>query len=121
MGMRTRGRRPPSRFERRSAISGFPVDVTVVGASPAVETDVDAPIVRAALDAAERISGRPRRVIVLPYVTEASVYQPALGVPVIVCGPGEPGMAHQPDEWVAVSRYLEAIRFYVAAAQAYLA
>lgn len=100
---------------------GFPVDVTVVGSSPAVETDPDAPIIRVALDAAARTSGRPRRVTALPYVTDASVYQPALGVPVVICGPGEPGMAHQPNEWVAVSRYLEAIRFYAEVAQVYLA
>lgn len=100
---------------------GFPVDVTVVAAAPAVETDADAPIVQTVLGILERLPGRPRRVTALPYVTEASVYQPALRVPVIICGPGQAGQAHQPNEWVAVSRYLEAIRFYAAVAEAYLA
>lgn len=99
---------------------GFPVDVALAAVAPAVETDADAPIVQAALDVVERRPGRPRRVTALPYVTEGSVYQPALRVPVIICGPGEPGQAHQPNEWVAVSHYLDAIRFYAAVAEAYL-
>jgi len=50
--------------------------------------------------------------------TDASLYQPALRVPVVIYGPGEFEVAHQPDEWVALSAYLNAIRFYVALAHA---
>ncbi len=54
------------------------------------------------------------------YYTDASVYQPHLqGIPVLIYGPGEPGMAHQPDEWVDVEKYLHAIRFFIALAMEY--
>lgn len=55
-----------------------------------------------------------------PYFTDASVYQPALGIPVLVYGPGDPRLAHQPDEWVALPAYLDAIRFHVRLALACL-
>jgi succinyl-diaminopimelate desuccinylase len=100
---------------------GFPVDVTVTASMLPVETDPGLPIVQTALDLAARIAGQAKPASAMPYVTDASIYQPALHIPVILFGPGEARLAHQPDEWVAVSKYLDAIRFYVAFAQTYLA
>ena len=34
----------------------------------------------------------------VPYCTEACIWVPGLGTPAVICGPGAPGMAHQPDE-----------------------
>jgi succinyl-diaminopimelate desuccinylase len=106
----------------RAAVDGlgFPVDVAVAASLPPVETDPGLPIVQTALDVAARISGQSKFAAALPYGTDASIYQPALGIPVIIYGPGEARLAHQPDEWVAVPKYQDAIRFYVALAQAYL-
>lgn len=46
------------------------------------------------------------------YFTDASVFGPALGVPVILYGPGEPSQAHQPNEWCSVSRIEESVEVY---------
>ncbi|MGE0214573.1 M20 family metallopeptidase [Mycolicibacterium sp.] len=46
------------------------------------------------------------------YFTDASVFGPALGVPVILYGPGEPTQAHQTDEWCSVSRIEESVEVY---------
>ena len=55
------------------------------------------------------------------YYTDASIYQPYLnGIPVLIYGPGEPTIAHQPDEWVDITKYLEAIQYYIALALIYL-
>ena len=99
---------------------GFPVEIAVAASMPPVETDPGLPIVQAALNLAARISGQSKPAGAVPYVTDASVYQPALRIPVILFGPGEARLAHQPDEWVAVPKYLDAIRFYMALAQAHL-
>jgi succinyl-diaminopimelate desuccinylase len=99
---------------------GFPVGVTIAASMPPVETHPGLPIVQTALDLVARISGQAKPASAVPYVTDASVYQPALRIPVLICGPGEARLAHQPDEWVAVPKYLDAIRFYSALAQAYL-
>ncbi|GED72972.1 peptidase M20 [Brevibacillus reuszeri] len=55
------------------------------------------------------------------YYTDASIYQPYLnGIPVLIYGPGEPTMAHQPDEWVDITKYLESIQYYIELALIYL-
>ncbi len=39
---------------------------------------------------------------IVPYCTDASALIPQLASPLIICGPGEIEMAHQPDEYVEV-------------------
>ncbi len=62
--------------------------------------------------AAEGIDPSPRGV---PYCTEACIWVPELGIPAVICGPGDPGMAHQPDESVPVDQLDAAVRVYLAA------
>lgn len=44
----------------------------------------------------------------------------AAGVPTIIYGPGDPRLAHVPDEWVGIDEVLEATRAYALAALAIL-
>jgi succinyl-diaminopimelate desuccinylase len=47
------------------------------------------------------------------FFTDASVLTPAMGTPkTIILGPGEPGQAHQTDEWCSVARIGEAAAIY---------
>jgi len=47
------------------------------------------------------------------FFSDASVLAPALGgPPTIILGPGEPGQAHQTDEWCSVVRIREAVDIY---------
>ncbi len=55
------------------------------------------------------------------YYTDGSVYKGHLpDVPILIYGPGEPKLAHQPDEWVDIRKYVESIKFYIALAIQYL-
>jgi succinyl-diaminopimelate desuccinylase len=48
-----------------------------------------------------------------PYFTDASMLTPAFGgVPTVILGPGELGLAHQTDEWCLVSRIRDATEIY---------
>ncbi len=38
----------------------------------------------------------------------------------LIYGPGDPGLAHQPDEWVDIEAYLDSIEFYRKLALSYL-
>ena len=38
------------------------------------------------------------------YATEAGIFRKVLGVPTVVCGPGDIAQAHQPNEYVEVSQ-----------------
>ncbi|HVO90391.1 MAG TPA: M20 family metallopeptidase [Casimicrobiaceae bacterium] len=47
------------------------------------------------------------------YFTDASVLAPAMGQPsTVILGPGEPGQAHQTDEWCSAARIGEAVDIY---------
>jgi succinyl-diaminopimelate desuccinylase len=49
----------------------------------------------------------------LPYLTDGSVLQRMYnGVPTVILGPGQPGMAHQTDEFCYVSKLEESVKIY---------
>jgi succinyl-diaminopimelate desuccinylase len=49
----------------------------------------------------------------LPYLTDGSVLQAFYGgVPTVILGPGEPGMAHRTDEYASVQKIKNAVSIY---------
>ena len=50
------------------------------------------------------------------YATDGSVFVPAYHAPMVICGPGLPEKAHQPNEYVDITRLTEAARIYTRAA-----
>lgn len=49
----------------------------------------------------------------LPYLTDGSVLQAYYGgVPTVILGPGEPGMAHQTDEYCSINKIKQAVSNY---------
>ncbi|MGH8316087.1 MAG: M20/M25/M40 family metallo-hydrolase [Steroidobacterales bacterium] len=47
------------------------------------------------------------------FFSDASVLTPAMGMPTtIILGPGEPGQAHQTDEWCSVAQIHAAVEIY---------
>lgn len=49
----------------------------------------------------------------LPYLTDGSVLQPFYGgVPAIILGPGEPGMAHKTDEYCYIENIIQSVSIY---------
>lgn len=66
------------------------------------ETPADGPLARAALDASRTAGVAGARAIGLPYGTEASKFAPA-GIPTVILGPGEPGLAHTDHESIRLA------------------
>jgi succinyl-diaminopimelate desuccinylase len=82
---------------------------------PAVGTDPADPFVRSVAQIVARHMGSeaaaPRG---MPYFTDGSALQPAYGsCPTVILGPGEPGQAHQTDEWCEANRITQAAAMYV--------
>ena len=49
----------------------------------------------------------------LPYLTDGSVLQAYYGgVPTVILGPGEPGMAHRTDEYCSIKKIEQAVWIY---------
>lgn len=50
---------------------------------------------------------------IVPYCTDASALIPQLQTPLIICGPGEIEMAHQPDEYVTVDSLTDTLNTFL--------
>lgn len=83
-------------------------DMPAVGTEP---SDAFAVMAAEVLDEAE--AGQSEPPIGMPYFTDGSVLQGAFGnCPTIILGPGEPGQAHQTDEWCEAQAINDAKRIY---------
>jgi succinyl-diaminopimelate desuccinylase len=80
----------------------------------AVGTDPDHPFVRCVQEIVARHAGkRAATPAGMPYFTDGSILQPAYQqCPTVVIGPGEPGQAHQMDEFCAVGSIVRAAAIY---------
>ncbi|WP_339210704.1 M20 family metallopeptidase [Aeribacillus sp. FSL K6-8210] len=86
-----------------------------------VHTESNHPFIKLAKDTQKALFQIKEDAGGVNYYTDASVYSKHLPeVPVLIYGPGEPQMAHQPDEWVDIQNYLDSIRFYISLAVQYL-
>lgn len=100
---------------------GFRASLTVRFDVPAVETKRDDPAVQRFLAAATRGMGREPQHAVVRFATEAAIFVPALNVPTIIFGPGDPALAHQPDEFVEIALMVEATRVFAETVAEFLA
>jgi succinyl-diaminopimelate desuccinylase len=82
------------------------------GARAALDMPDNHPLVRATRAAIADVTGRPAAVCGLTGATDATELVPALGLPFVICGPGEMAQAHQPDEWVSVDLLRQSVQIY---------
>jgi acetylornithine deacetylase/succinyl-diaminopimelate desuccinylase-like protein len=89
------------------------VEVEVDEDVGSLETDRNHSLVEAAVASVRDVRGREPEVGGVTYGTDAAYLGPAFGIPMIICGPGAQGMAHQPDEYVEVDQLCDAVKIYV--------
>ncbi len=83
---------------------------------PSVDTPSQLPLVQRFAAAVQFATGQPVPTSAVRFATEAGIYVPRLGVPVVIFGPGHPDQAHQPDEHAPVAKLVEAAQIYLAIA-----
>ena len=80
---------------------------------PSVWSDPADPVMQQLAAAYRSATGRDTPPTSAAYFTDASILTPALGdVPTIICGPGDPAMAHKTDEYCDVAAIDEAVEIY---------
>jgi len=82
----------------------------------AIETHLKDPFVRTAFAAYTQIFQKECEPGGAYYMTDAVSYLKNKKIPMIIFGPGDLSLIHKPDEHVAISQVIEAIKFYVALA-----
>lgn len=92
-------------------------EVELIQDKPPLETDRGNTLVDAAIAAVTSVLDTPPAVGGVTYGTDAACFCSGFNIPMVICGPGAPGMAHQPDESVEVSQLVQAAHIYAALAR----
>lgn len=96
-------------LEEQRQAAGLSADFSVLNFRRSIEIDENHPM-SAALRRIVQAHGYEGGNIGINYFTDASVLDPAGEKNVLLFGPGEPSMAHKPNEYVSVKKYEDAIR-----------
>jgi acetylornithine deacetylase len=83
----------------RLAAVGGGVDCHLVTSYPAMSSDTSSPAFAQAVRLADAGTS-----VALGFGTEGGLLSAVVDAPVMICGPGDIGDAHRPDEWVAVDQ-----------------
>lgn len=94
--------------------------VEVVDDRPATELDPAHPVARAVSEAHAALCGAPPPLGGVPGSTDGTILARERGVPVVVYGPGDKWLPHQPDERVDLDEVGRAARVYILAALRFL-
>jgi succinyl-diaminopimelate desuccinylase len=97
-------------------LPGFRASVEVIQERVPVTTPPEEPVVQRFCDVVAEVAGERPVPKGVNYYTDAVAFVQALQAPMIICGPGKPGLAHQPDEYVEVQKMVEAARIFTLAA-----
>jgi succinyl-diaminopimelate desuccinylase len=104
----------------RAEYPAYRFDIETIDDRPATETPVDHPLVQAVVSAHRRIYGAPPAYGGVPGSTDGTILARDCGVPVVVYGPGDKLIPHQPDEFVDLDEVVRAARVYIVAALGFL-
>ena len=88
----------------------FRATVRVVNDRIPITTAPDDPVVQRFADVVAEATGQRPEPKGVRYYTDAAALMPTLQAPMIICGPGEAGLAHQPNEYVEVSKLTDSAR-----------
>jgi succinyl-diaminopimelate desuccinylase len=94
----------------------FKASVGVTNDRPPLETPPNEPVVQSFMDVVAEVTGARPVPKGVRYYTDAVAFVPVLKAPMIVCGPGDARLAHQPDEYVEIPKLIEAAKIYTLAA-----
>ncbi|QGY47197.1 ArgE/DapE family deacylase [Maribellus comscasis] len=92
---------------------GAEIEIKTLVDLPAVSSSEESQFIQQVYDVcgiSNAAAGYPKS---LPYLTDASVLQAAFeGAPVVILGPGQPEMAHQTNEYCAITNLEKAVEIY---------
>ena len=76
----------------------------------------DDPYVQTFVRQRDLVTGDTSAPTAATFATDGSVFVPAYDAPMVICGPGLPEKAHQPNEYVEIAKLVESARIYTLAA-----
>jgi succinyl-diaminopimelate desuccinylase len=99
--------------ELESTTPGLRLEVNVGNDMPPVETPTGHPLIQHTAHAVGEVVGDAPQVRGATYYTDGGMWVGA-GIPMVIFGPGDDKLAHQPNERVAVEQLVQGTRGYLA-------
>ncbi len=101
-------------FEQMKALLGSDAELSRRISVDGIWTDPDHPWVREVFELAAPVLEEKPEPGALPYFTDAGILTPAYGgIPTLILGPGEPGLAHRTNEYCLLNRIQQATEIYL--------
>jgi succinyl-diaminopimelate desuccinylase len=98
----------------------FRFDLEVIDDRPPTEIAADHALVRTVVAAHQHLYGAAPALGGVPGSTDGTILARDRGIPVVVYGPGDKRIPHQPDEFVDLDEVVRAAQVYIVAALAFL-
>lgn len=105
----------------RAEFPAFHYDLEVVDDRPGTAIDLDHPLVQSLAAAHTRVYGAAPAYGGVPGATDGVILARDRQIPVVVYGPGDKRIPHQPDEFVDLDEVVHAAQVYILAALDFLA
>jgi len=109
-----------SDVKKRIDLPDFRATVRVTNNRQPLETSPKEPIVQRLYGIVNEVTGRRPEPKGVGYYTDAVEFVPALKIPFVICGPGNPKLNHQTNECVEIEKLVEAVKIYILTAIEFL-
>ena len=96
--------------------STFHAEVHVLTERIPLDIPFDNALVQTFVQVRDQVTGQTSQPAAATFATDGSVFVPAYEAPMVICGPGLPEKAHQPNEYVEIDKLVHAARIYTLAA-----
>ena len=93
----------------------FRASVEVINDRIPVASSPEEPVIQRFYDVVAEVVGERPVPKGVNYYTDGVVFAPALKAPMIICGPGDAKLAHQPNEYVETAKLVEATKIFTLA------
>jgi succinyl-diaminopimelate desuccinylase len=97
---------------QEQAHHGLRFKLQILNDRPPVDIPVDHPLVKSLKNTVESVAGFTPSYGGAAFYTDASVFGPQGGIPMVVCGPGNMETMHKADEYVEISKLCKAAEIY---------
>jgi succinyl-diaminopimelate desuccinylase len=95
--------------------SEFRASVRITNDRAPVETSPKEPVFQSFAEVVTEVTGAKAIPKGVAYYSDAVAFVPALKAPMVLCGPGEATLAHQPNEYVEITRLVQSAKIFALA------
>jgi len=114
------GMTPKAVTEKMKELAGEYIDIEVMDFKPPVETSDDDPFVSLCISSCRSVLCKEPLITGVPYYSDATIFIPAMKIPMVIIGPGESGHSGIADEYVEIEKLIKADRIFFDIAKQYL-